>query len=108
MSEVPEDVQRWTAKRRAALVLSILKGETSVQEAARKHGLKVAEIEAWKDRYLVAAENALRTRPRDEEALREEHVKKLERKVGQLVLETDVLKAALKIARPLGSETSEE
>lgn len=40
--EVPDDVQRWTAKRRAALVLSIVKGETSVAEAARRHGLKVA------------------------------------------------------------------
>jgi hypothetical protein len=30
--EVPEDLQRWTAKRRVALVTSILKGETSVQE----------------------------------------------------------------------------
>ena len=38
------DVQRWTAKRRVALVTSILKGETSAQEAARKHGLTVAEI----------------------------------------------------------------
>ena len=33
------NVQRWTAKRRAALVLSILRGETSAKEAARKHGL---------------------------------------------------------------------
>ncbi len=31
--DVPDDVQRWTAKRRVALVLSILKGETSVAEA---------------------------------------------------------------------------
>ncbi len=30
-----ENVQRWTAKRRSALVLSILKGETSTKEAAR-------------------------------------------------------------------------
>ena len=97
--------------RRKKAILSSwreLKGDTSIQEAARKHGLKVAEIEEWKGRYLLAAENALRSRPRDDEALREEHVKKLERKVGQLVVETDVLKAALKIARPLGSETSEE
>jgi hypothetical protein len=36
---IPEDVQRWTFKRRGTLVLSILKGETSVQEAARMHGL---------------------------------------------------------------------
>ncbi len=25
--EVPQDIQRWTAKRRVALVVSILKGE---------------------------------------------------------------------------------
>jgi hypothetical protein len=41
MADVPEDVQRWRAKRRVALVLSIIRGETSVAEAARKHGLTV-------------------------------------------------------------------
>ncbi|MGI5940389.1 MAG: DUF1153 domain-containing protein [Thermoleophilia bacterium] len=75
--EIPENVQRWTAKRRAALVLNILKGETSIQEAARTRGLTVAEVEEWKERYLSAAENALRTRPKDEEALKDELVKKL-------------------------------
>ena len=35
-----EDVQRWTTKRKATLVLSIFKGETSIQEAARQGGLK--------------------------------------------------------------------
>lgn len=48
MSENLENVQRWTAKRRVALVLSILKGETSTKEAARKHGLTVAEVEDWR------------------------------------------------------------
>jgi transposase-like protein len=56
-------VQRWTAKRRAALVISLLKGETTAAEAARRHGLKVAEVEAWRDRFLLAAENGLRARP---------------------------------------------
>ena len=67
-----DDIQRWTTKRKAALVLSILKGETSTQEAARKHGITVAELEDWKERYLLAAENALRARPKDEEALHED------------------------------------
>ena len=40
-------VQRWTAKKRMALVNSTIKGETSVQEAARKHGLRAAQIEGW-------------------------------------------------------------
>jgi hypothetical protein len=50
----PDEVQRWTAKRRAALITSILRGETSAQEAARKHGLTVAEIEDWKEKAVAA------------------------------------------------------
>ena len=42
-----EEVQRWTAKRRAALVVRVLRGETTAAEAARRHGLKVAEVEEF-------------------------------------------------------------
>lgn len=76
--EIPKNVQRWTAKRRATLVPEHLeKGETSVQEAARAHGLTVAEVKEWKERYLSATENALRTRPKDEGALKDKQIKKL-------------------------------
>ena len=106
-TELPEKVQRWTAKRRAALVLSILQGETSAQEAARKHGLTVAEVEAWKERFLAAAENALRSRPKDEEAVKDEQIRKLKQKVGELVLDMDILKEAMK-DRPFAPRTSDE
>lgn len=82
-----ELAKRWTAKRRSALVLSLLRGETSSQEAARQHGLTVAEIEEWKDRFSTGAENALR----------EAEVKRLKQKVGELVMEMDIFKEA---ARP--------
>lgn len=72
-----KEIQRWTAKRRAALVIGIIKGETSVVEAARKHGLKVSEVEDWQEKFLAAAENALRARPRDDEALKDEQLKRL-------------------------------
>jgi transposase-like protein len=108
MADQPDDsVQRWTAKRRVALVVSILKGETSVAEAARKHGLPVAEVEDWRDRFLLGAENALRSRPKDDEALKDEQIKKLKQKVGDLVLEADVLREALK-PYPLARGTSDE
>ena len=55
----PEEGQRWTAKRRAALVISLLKGETTAAEAARRHGLKVVEVEAWRDRFLLGTEKRL-------------------------------------------------
>src|SRR5947207_11647 len=90
----PESPQRWTAKRRATLILSILKGETSAQAAARKHGLTVAEVEEWRDRFLLGAENALRARPKDEDARKDEQIKKLQQKGGELVLDLHILKEA--------------
>jgi transposase-like protein len=47
------EVQRWTAKRRAALVVSLLKGETTMAEAARRHGLRVAEVEERREPLAV-------------------------------------------------------
>lgn len=102
-----EKPQRWTAKRRHALVLSILKGETSAREAARKHGITVAEIEDWKDRFLLSSENALRSKPKDDEALKDEHIKKLKQKVGELVMDMDIIKEAMRI-RPFVQGSPEE
>ncbi len=102
-----DDVQRWTTKRKAALVLSIVKGDTSIQEAARQHGLTVAEIEDWKERFFLGAENALRARPKDDEALREEQIKKLKQKIGDLVMDIDILKEAAK-RHPPTPGTSEQ
>ena len=108
MSEgVPEDLQRLTAKRRAALVLSILKGEMSVVEAARKHGLKVPEVADWRERFVFGAENALRFRPRDEEPLKDEQIKRLKQKVGELVLDIAILRTADRL-RPSDPTTSGE
>ena len=101
-----EEVQRWTAKRRAALVLSLLKGETTVADAARRHGLTVAEVEEWRERFLLGAENALRARPKEEDALHEEEVNRLKRKVGELTMDLDILRVAAK--RPTTAGTSDE
>jgi transposase-like protein len=108
MADEPQsEVQRWTAKRRAALVISVLRGETTAAEAARRHGLKVSEVEEWRERFLLGAENALRARPKDEEALREEEVNRLKCKVGELTMDLDILREAAK-QRPTTPGTSDE
>ena len=101
------ETQRWTAKRKVAVVLSILKGETTVVEAARKHGLTVADIEEWKDRFLSSAENGLRAKPKDDEALKDEEIKRLKQKVGELVLDLDIVKDAMR-GRPFNKTTSDD
>jgi transposase-like protein len=98
----PEEIQRWTARRRIALVLSVLKGEMAVEEVASRHALSVSEVEDWKVRFLGAAHNALRSRPRDEDALRDEQIRRLKQKVGELVIEVDTLREALRNARGSG------
>ena len=104
--DASEPIERWTAKRLVVLVLSMLKGETSVAEAARTHGLTVSEVEDWREKFLLGAENALRSRPRDEEAVKDEQIKKLEQKIGDLVLDNDILREALK-PYPLDRKTSD-
>ena len=94
-AEATEPIDRWTAKRRVALVVSLLKGETTV-----------AELEDWREKFLLGAENALRSRPRDEEAIKDEQIKKLKQKIGDLVLDNDILREALK-SYPLDRKTSD-
>jgi transposase-like protein len=105
--EEQSEVQRWTAKRRAALVISLVRGGTTAAEAARRHGLKVAEVEEWRERFLLGAENALRARPKEEDALREEEINRLKRKVGELTMDLDILREAAK-QRPTTPGTSDE
>ena len=103
-----ENVQRWTARRRVALVVQILKGEISIAEAARQHDLTVREIEEWREKFLLGAENALRSRPREDDAVKDEEVKRLKQKVGELVLDNDILREALKLKSPTEGRTSDD
>lgn len=76
-------------------MVDILRGTTSIVEAARAHGLTVADSEQWKNRFLTSAENTLRSKL-DEEALKEQEIKRLNQQVGELVLDLDMLKEATK------------
>ena len=43
---------------------------SAIFEPQLPNGLTVAEIEDWQEGFLLGAENALRSRPKDDEALR--------------------------------------
>ena len=64
-----EGVQRWTAKRRAALVLSLLKGETTAADGAPR--AQNSRGRGWRERFLRGTENALRAGRKEEDSLRE-------------------------------------
>lgn len=91
------EIQRWTAKRKAAIVLDLIRGKITTPDAARQHGLTVAELEQWKDDFLSQGTEALRSHPRDREAQWEAEKTRLHAKIGELALEVDVLKKAHRI-----------
>ncbi len=42
-----EEIKRWAARRKSALVLEIIQGKTTVAAASRQFDLTPAEIESW-------------------------------------------------------------
>ena len=51
-TKMEEDIKRWTAKRKAALVMEIIQGKTTVSEASRSFDIAPSEIEEWGNRPL--------------------------------------------------------
>ena len=43
--KMEDDIKRWTAKRKVALVVEIIQGKTSISEASRAFDVSPAEIE---------------------------------------------------------------
>ena len=99
-----DDYKRWTAKRKAAVVLDLLKGLTTAAEVARKHGLTVGEVESWREAGLKGLEDRLRSNPWDREEEWEAERKELYAKIGELTLDKEILK---KTHRVLGKDLPE-
>jgi len=88
MSTAMEDeIKRWTAKRKSALVMEILQGKTTVAEASRAYDLPPSEIETWIDEARRGMENALRANPPDIREQYEKQIKQLQEAYGEAMLE---------------------
>ncbi|AFI68991.1 DUF1153 domain-containing protein [Burkholderia pseudomallei] len=85
-TKMNEDIKRWTARRKSALVLDIIQGKTTVAEASRAYDLSPSEIENWVDGKR-GMENALRANPQDVKEQYERQIKDLREAYGEAMLE---------------------
>src|SRR5690606_10742059 len=98
MSQVmEEEIKRWTARRKSALVLEIIQGKTT----SRQFDLTPSEIEGWIDDAKRGMENALRAKPEDVREQYERQLKDLQEAYGEAMLE---LRARKKLASLLGKD----
>lgn len=100
-TKMDEDIKRWTAKRKSALVLDIIQGKMTVAEASRAYDLSPSEVENWVDDGKRGMENALRANPLDLKEQYERQIKELQESYGEAMLE---LRARKKLQSLLGED----
>ena len=96
-----EEIKRWTARRKSALVLEIIQGKTTVAEASRAFDITPWEIEAGVEDGKRGLENALRAKREDVREQYERQLKDLQEAYGEAMLE---LRARKKLASLLGKD----
>jgi transposase len=83
---------RWSAGKKMDAVLRLLRGE-SLEALSRELGVEAHRLAAWRDEFLEGGKEGLKgqrpDRSPDDRALRQ-----AERKIGQLTMENEILRAA--------------
>jgi len=83
---------RWSAGKKTDAVLRLLRGE-SLEVLSRELGIEAHRLAAWRDEFLEAGKQGLKGQ-RADRSQEDRQLKEAERKVGQLTLENEILRAA--------------
>lgn len=84
-----EAFKRWTAKRKAAVVLDLIKGATTSAQIARRHAVPVGDVEKWLETFTAAGAEALRSNRQERDDQHELERNRLHAKIGELTLQLD-------------------
>src|SRR3954467_2550196 len=82
---------RWSARRKEELVLRLLRG-ASLDALARETGQAAGTISGWREEFLAAGREGLKSRPRPVE---DRQLADAQRKIGELSMDLDIAKALL-------------
>lgn len=92
---------RFSVRRKAEAVLRLLRGE-GLEVLSRELGVTAATLSGWREAFLAAGAEALKSRPRD---ARDEEIARLQAKVGEVTMANELLEGKierLEAGRPLG------
>jgi transposase len=94
--------QRWSVGRKREVVLRLLRGE-SAEHLSRELGVPSYRLERWRERALSGIDGSLREREGD--VVSEELAAAMKR-IGELTMENEVLRARVGHAGPLARRRS--
>ena len=87
---------RWTAKRKTEVVLELLRGAEAAH-LARENGISQSRLFEWRDRFLEGGKAELKFKRRKDP--KEKEIGRLERKVGQLTLQVEILQDVARLKK---------
>ena len=91
---------RWSARRKEEVVLRLLRGE-SLDRLARESGQAAGTISAWREAFLAAGQEGLKTRPAPVEDV---SLREAQRKIGEQAISN--ASPRVSAARPLSASAS--
>jgi hypothetical protein len=91
------EVKRWSAGRKKEVVLRLLRGEP-VDAVSREVGVPIYQLEQWRDRALAGIDAGLKERENDPLA---KQLDEANRRIGELVMEVEILQKERRARRPL-------
>ncbi|MBS3936838.1 MAG: hypothetical protein KGZ43_11770 [Sulfuritalea sp.] len=91
------EIKRWSAGRKREVALRLLRGE-SVDAISREVSVPIYKLEGWRDRALAAIDAGLKERENDPV---ERQLDEANRRIGELVMEVEILQKERRARRPL-------
>jgi hypothetical protein len=91
------EVKRWSAGRKKEVVLRLLRGEP-VDAISREVSVPIYKLERWRDRALAGIDAGLKERENDPV---ERQLDEANRRIGELVMEVEILRKERQAKRPL-------
>jgi transposase len=91
------EVKRWSAGRKKEVVLRLLRGEP-VDAISREVSVPIYKLERWRDRALAGIEAGLKERENDPV---ERQLDEANRRIGELIMEVEILQKERRAKHPL-------
>ncbi len=91
------EIKRWSAGRKKEIVLRLMRGEP-VDAISREVSVPIYKLEQWRDRALAGIDAGLKERENDP---LERQLDEANRRIGELVMDVEILQKERRAKRPL-------
>lgn len=83
---------RWSAKRKVAVVLELLRGE-DLESLSRQYAITAATLSSWRDAFLASGEAGLKIR---QEELADELGRRMKSVIAELAMSNELLRERIR------------